>query len=289
MLRIGARGCLATSSGNTGSALAASCARNGLSCTILVNESAPAGKLAQMRAHAARVIRLPGFVTLPAVTEAAFATLEELSDRFSIPLIVSAYKYCPEGMARVEVIGAEILSAVEALHIFVPVGGGGLCSAVLKGTESTEARVHAVQPAGCDTVVTAFHEGSPSPYSVESKTRISGLSVPMDIDGTLLLELLRRRGSLALTVTDEEVFEAQQMMFELEGIYGEPASAAALAGARKAVNERSIDGRDPVVCLVTGHGFKDPDSVDRAAALHPEARVNPESLREYLIEEVCRS
>ena len=284
----GARACLSTSSGNTGSALAASCARNGLQCTILVNESVPDGKLAQMRAHGARVVRVPGFTTLPQVTTSVFTTIEEISRRFGIPLVVSAYKYCPAGMAQVESIGNEIVSKVTAPQIFVPVGGGGLCAAVLKGTESTRTRVHAVQPAGCATVAGPFHEDGLQARAVESTTRISGLSVPMDIDGTLLLGLLRRRGSMALTVTDDEVFEAQRMMFEMEGIYAEPAAAAALAGARKAIEDGSIDLEDPIVCLVTGHGFKDPDSVARAAALHAEERIEPGSLREYLIEQVRR-
>src|SRR5580700_12116825 len=51
VLRLGARSCVATSSGNTGSSLAAYCARYGLKCLIVVNESAPTGKLEQMQAH----------------------------------------------------------------------------------------------------------------------------------------------------------------------------------------------------------------------------------------------
>src|ERR1700722_17011874 len=63
MLRIGAKACMATSSGNAGSARAAYCARYGISCAIVVNEYAPTGKLEQMQAHGARVIRVRGFIT----------------------------------------------------------------------------------------------------------------------------------------------------------------------------------------------------------------------------------
>jgi len=65
VLASGAKGCLATSSGNTGSALAAYCARYGLPCVVLVGETTPAGKLAQMQAHGARVLRVRGFLSSP--------------------------------------------------------------------------------------------------------------------------------------------------------------------------------------------------------------------------------
>ena len=108
ILRRGARACVATSSGNTGASLAAYCARSGLQCFIVVNVEAPAGKLAQMQAHGARVLRIPGFVTDPATTKAVYAQLEELATSRNVPLVVSAYRYCPEGMAGVESIAEEL-------------------------------------------------------------------------------------------------------------------------------------------------------------------------------------
>ena len=134
ILKTGARACVATSSGNTGSALAAYSARYGVRSFILVNEDAPAGKLVQMQAHGATVIRIPAFVTDPRVTECVFAKLRSLSETRNVPLIVSAYRYCPEGMQGVESIAAELAASVPDLrHVFVPVGGGGLYSAVVRG------------------------------------------------------------------------------------------------------------------------------------------------------------
>jgi len=102
LLRQGHTACVATSSGNTGSSLAACCARYGLKCLILVNEAVPAGKLAQMQAHGAQVIRIPQFITDPVVTEDVFAQLRTFSSRHATPLVVSAYRYCPVGMAACE-------------------------------------------------------------------------------------------------------------------------------------------------------------------------------------------
>ncbi len=282
----GGRACVATSSGNTGSALAAACARCDVACTIVVNEAAPEGKLRQMQAHGARVIRVPGFTVQAAVTAQVLELLEDLSRGQGIAMVVSAYRYCPVGMSRVEAIATEILELLPAANVFVPVGGGGLFSAVSRGAGASAARVFAVQPEGCNTVVSAWREGRADIDPVASTTRISGLAVPFDIDASLAVRQLRQRNDRALTVTDAEVFDAQRYMLAAEGIYCEPAAAAALAGARKARAQRWIGPEDDVVCLVTGHGFKDPDSIAVAASAHPDRKVDAGALRDLLMAEV---
>ncbi len=84
-----------------------------------------------------------------------------------------------------------------------------------------------------------------------------------------------------------KVYEAQRQMLALEGIYYEPAGATALAGAAKALAKGWIAPDDPVVCIVTGHGFKNFDSIAGAAALHPERRVEARDLRDILLREVA--
>ena len=289
ILRIGARACVATSSGNTGSALAAYCARYGITCLIVVNEDAPAGKLEQMQAHGANIFRVKRFITSPEVTERVFHILTELSTRKGLPLVVSAFRYCPEGMVGVESIAEELLhQAISRIdHVFVPVGGGGLFSAVCKGFNrhpESAPRVHAVQPNGCSTVVAAFERGDSEIRPVESTTRISGLAVPFDIDASLALMHLRQRGGCGFAVEDEEVFEMQQSMLSKEGIYCEPAGATALAGLRKAVKMGVVSTGATAICLVTGHGFKDPGSVHRAAAKHAPVLIEADELKDKLAE-----
>lgn len=245
---LGVKRVVATSSGNTGSALAAYCARAGMQCAVVVNADAPTGKLAQMRAHGARVLRVRGFTVDAAVTERVFEVLRGLG----ISLVVSAFRYCPEAMAAVSSVARELIS-FEPAHVFVPVGGGGLYTAVARGIGSV--RVHAVQPEGCATVVDAWRASESTARVVQSTTRISGLSVPNDIDATLALSTLYANGGEGVAVSDDEVFAAQRLMLSREGIYCEPAGAAAYAGWLKLRPE----GRS--VCLVTGHGFKDPDSI----------------------------
>ncbi|MCC6394552.1 MAG: pyridoxal-phosphate dependent enzyme [Bryobacterales bacterium] len=278
MLSTGARACVATSSGNTGAALAAYCARYGLTCSIIVNQNAPAGKLAQMQAHGARVLRVQDFISSPDVTRQVFDTLERFSQQANAPLIVSAYRYCPQGMAGVESLGRELAIHPNLRHVFVPLGGGGLYSAVCRGLHGSPALVHAVQPEGCLTTVAAWLRGDDEIRPVESATAISGLAVPFDIDASLALRLLRENGGVAYPVSDNEVFQAQQLMLELEGIYTEPAGATALAGLLRALQSGQIQPGDDTICLVTGHGFKDPASITAAAARHPDTLLPPSAL-----------
>jgi threonine synthase len=291
LLRLGATGCLATSSGNAGSSLASYCARYGISCAIVVNEHAPAGKLEQMQAHGAKVFRVRGFITSPDVTTTVFDCLSQLGKKRQLPLVVSAYRYCPEGMAGVESLSRELAQQLNNSidHVFVPIGGGGLFSAVCLGFQNSAAprpRVHAVQPKGCSTLLASFERGDSEIRPVESTTQISGLSVPYDIDAGLALGLLREMNGTAFGVDDEEVLEAQRLILSREGIYCEPAAATSVAGLVKAVQQGIVSRDGHVVCLITGHGFKDPNSIRVAAARNPAALLDPTDL-EHSILKVC--
>jgi len=289
VLRRGVHACVATSSGNTGAALAAFSARYGITCVILVNESAPSGKLQQMLGHGARVFRVKDFITSPEVTQNVYRRLRKMSKENSIPLVVSAYRFCPKGMRGVEDIAGELTvqSPNGIDHVFVPVGGGGLFTAVCRGFSRVKGRkpiVHAVQPAGCATVVSAFDEGRAEILPVTSTTRISGLAVPFDIDAGIALAELRASGGHGIAVSDEEIFAAQRELLREEGIWCEPAGAAALAGCVRGRNEGWIASGETVACLVTGHGFKDPDSLLSATRENPVALLHEADVDAQLFE-----
>ena len=288
LLRVGATACVATSSGNTGSALAAYSARYSLKCAIVVNEHVPAGKLEQMQAHGAQVFRVPGFTVSPSITTSVYGCLSLISKQYGMPLVVSAYAFNPEGMSEVETIASEITrqSSTAVDHVFVPVGGGGLFTAVCRGFRPhplPRPRIHAVQPSGCSTVVSAFERGDNDIRPVESTTRISGLSVPFDIDASLALEHLRQSGGCGFAVEDAEVFQAQHELLSREGIFCEPAGAASLAGLIRGLRHGVVSRDQNVVCLVTGHGFKDPDSARQMGTSYPPVWVEEGQLKEKLL------
>lgn len=274
---------LATSSGNTGASLAAYAARLGLRSFICAHPEAPAGKLNQMRAHGATVLRIPGFAVDTATTAAVFAELESWRQHHGVPLVVSAFRYCPVGMTGVEAIVDELLSHAPR-HLLVPVGGGGLYVAAARAVArlGLPTLVHAVQPLGCATVVTPWQQKRTHAVEVTSHTRISGLSVPTDIDATLALEHLYANGGVGIGVTDEQIWDAQSRMLAEEGIFTEPAGAAALAGWLVATAAGHIDPAESAVCLVTGSGGKDVASIEAAAARTTSPLLHSDELSAFL-------
>ncbi|MGH9700482.1 MAG: PLP-dependent lyase/thiolase, partial [Candidatus Acidiferrales bacterium] len=254
-----------------------------------VNEHAPSGKLNQMQKFGARIFRVKGFATSPDVTRKVYQRLQKIAAENSIPIVVSAYRYCPEGMRGVEEIGTELSEKTHSGfdHIFVPVGGGGLFTAISRGIAragSSQTKIHAVQPEGCSTVVSAFEDGRDEILPVTSTTRVSGLAVPFDIDAGACLAELRRAGGRGIAVTDQEVFTAQRQMIQEEGIWCEPAGAAALAGCLRACDREWIKPGESAVCIVSGHGFKDTDSLLAIPDGHAVADIDESQIGELLRE-----
>lgn len=277
--------CLATSSGNTGAALAAYSAAAGIPCLLAVVDGAPQGKLKQMRIYGAHTFTIKGFGKDPATTTAVMDQLAEQAGQFGTSVQISAYHYCPIGMTGVQTIAYELAEALpqRKMQVFVPAGGGGLALAVIRGFEAWASEnnrfdkpaVYCVQPEGNDTIATSLRVGAASAVPIPvSQTEISGLQVPNVLDGDGVVAGCRVSGGSGVTVSDQAVFYWQQLMAVKEGIYCEPAAAVALAGVANAVAAGSLDAKNPVVCLVTGHGFKDTGSSDAIAAAVPMSQLN---------------
>lgn len=260
--------CLATSSGNTGAALAAYCAAANIRCLLVVVDGAPAAKLTQMQLYGAEVCMVRGFGKDSAVTAGVFNTLQELAAQKNIPLPVSAYCFCPEGMQGVETLALEILDDLEgqADHLFSPAGGGGLTLAMARGVNHYAARrpggqaprVHCVQPAGNDTIAGPLRNGqSQARELAASTTRVSGLQVPGVLDGHEVIAACQALNGQGFVVEDDQVFYFQRKLAQKEGVFCEPAGAVALAGLAQALQKQEVQPDDTVVCLVTGTGFKD--------------------------------
>lgn len=268
MLADGETTCIATSSGNTGAALAAYCAAATITCRIAIVETAPAGKLRQMLAYGADLSRIRGFGLDPAVTVGVFSSLSGLASRPGHALQISAYSLSPLGMMGVESISHELADQLgERIdHVFCPAGGGGLCLATARGFERNAASpaVHCVQPEGNDTIAGPLRDGLDAGRTIHPcTTAISGLQVPTVLDADDTIAACRRSGGTGHLVSDLAVWEFQRRLAREEGIFCEPAGAVALAGALQALARADISAADTVVCLVTGSGFKDETSLDR--------------------------
>lgn len=257
--------CIATSSGNTGAALAAYCAAAQIKCIIAVVDGAPLAKLKQMQLYGAELLMIDGFGISAEVTSHVMDHLENLTQELQIPLPISAYRFCPSGMAGVEYISHEILDALHgSSEIFVPAGGGGLTLAVARGVlaKNSLSKVHCIQPEGNDTIATALRTGLPARSVEKSTTRISGLQVASVLDGNETIAACAALGGTGQTVSDETVLRWHKDLAFREGIFCEPAGAVALAGVEKAILNGEIDPKANIVCLITGSGFKDMATVD---------------------------
>lgn len=272
MLSAGKRRCIATSSGNTGSALAAYCAAAGVECRIAIVESAPAEKLKQMLAYGAQLFRVRGFGLDPEATRDAFAAIQRMGGAPGSELLVSAYAFSPEAMTGVQTISYELagdpLLADGIDHVFCPAGGGGLTLAVARGFSQLadnlkeQPRIECVQPRGNDTIAGPLCRGEARGQTVKCTSAVSGLQVPNPIDADEVIRACRAAGGTGHIVSDEQVWEAQQRLAREEGVFCEPAGAVALAAALQARTTGYLSDQSSVVCLVTGSGFKDAKSLD---------------------------
>ncbi len=265
--------CLATSSGNTGAALAAYCAAAGLACEIAIVETAPIDKLKQMLAYGATLYRVRGFGLDPDITSRVFAQLQRRGERHDTLLLISAYRYAPSGMSGVETISFELAEQTDQpiQHVFCCAGGGGLALGVARGFARLNKErkidyrpaVQCVQPAGNATIAGPLRAGASHAVAVTCTTTVSGLQVPNVIDGDDALLECRISGGTGHLVDDEFVWDVQRRLACEEGIFCEPAAAVPLAGALQARSEGLLGADATVVCLVTGTGFKDAHGVDR--------------------------
>jgi threonine synthase len=147
-------------------------------------------------------------------------------------------------------------------------GSGGTLYAVWKGFKELQIRGEAnslprmvgVQAEGCPPIVNAYLHGiQESALKTRPLTHALAILVKNPWYGKLALKAIKESKGTATTVSDEEIFSAEQEIAKLEGIFAEPASAATYAALKKLINKRVIDKKDKVVCLITGSGLKATD------------------------------
>jgi threonine synthase len=271
MLRDGKKRCIATSSGNTGSALAAYCSAAGITCDIAVVETAPQEKLKQMAAYGARIFKVRGFGPDAETTRRVLEWVAGEGGRDDSALQISAYLYSPLGMTGVETISCELAkqSPGGIEHVFVPAGGGGLTLAVARGFVQitggafSPPRIHCVQPEGNDTIATPLRSGDAHARPVQCTTQISGLQVASVLDGDEVIRACRESGGTGHLARDDAVWDMQRRLAREEGIFCEPAAAVPVVAALNAVATGEVRRSDRIACILTGIGFKDLQSVDR--------------------------
>ncbi|HKI67532.1 MAG TPA: threonine synthase [Solirubrobacterales bacterium] len=247
----GAEAVICASTGNTAASAAAYAARAGMRGAVIVPEGKIAiGKLAQALMHGARVIALQGNF------DEALQLVRALAQKHPIELVNSVNPYRIEGQktAAFEVV-EELGEAPGALAI--PVGNAGNVTAWWRGFEELGVApvVYGFQAEGAAPLV----HGAPvtDPETVASAIRIGN---PARWEEAMTA-FTASRGRIA-AVSDEQILDAYHWLAASEGVFCEPASAASVAGLL-AHGLPVAEGAAPpesVVCVLTGHGLKDPDT-----------------------------
>jgi threonine synthase len=250
----GARAVVCASTGNTSASAAAYAAAAAVPCYVILPAGKVArGKLAQALAAGARMIMVDGNF------DAALDAVRRIGEDGAAVVVNSINPDRLEGQqtAAFEIVDA-LGRAPDALAL--PVGNAGNITAYWRGFRRYVGegaglpRMLGFQADGAAPIV----RGEPvaEPETVATAIRIGN---PASWDGAVAAR--DESGGLIETVTDDEILETQRLIVGMEGVFCEPASAAGVAGVRRLAREGRIGSNEVVVCVLTGHGLKDPDAI----------------------------
>jgi threonine synthase len=260
-VREGAQAVICASTGNTAASAAAYAGRAGLTGAVIVPEGKIAtGKLAQALMHGARVIALRGNF------DQALELVRELCSRHPIALVNSVNEFRLEGQktAAFEVL-EDLGGEVDA--VCLPVGNAGNITAYWKGfvESGTAPAMYGFQAQGAAPLVTG--ERVEKPETVASAIRIGN---PARWEEAMAA--MRDSRGAVNAVSDEQILDAYRLLAARDGVFCEPASAASVAG----LLAHGAGDAQRVVCVLTGHGLKDPQTaLEQAGSVVPcEATID---------------
>lgn len=246
---------ICASTGNTSASASAYAARAGIDCIVIIPKGKIAlGKLSQAIMHGAKVFEVDGNF------DQALTLVRELGDKYPVEIVNSINPFRIEGQKTGAFEICDQLEAVPDFHA-IPVGNAGNISAYWKGyTEffaekkiTSLPKMIGFQAEGAapivrghpiehpETIATAIRIGNPASW----KTAVAAAE--------------ESGGSISI-VTDQEIIDAYKLIASKEGLFCKPASAASVAGTIKLAKAGKIPDGSTVVCVLTGHGLKDPDN-----------------------------
>jgi threonine synthase len=254
----GARAVACASTGNTSASAAAYAARAEIDCVVILPAGKIArGKLAQAIAHGAVIVPIDGNF------DDALSLVRGLTDAHDAELVNSVNPFRIQGQQTAAWEIALALGSAPAVHA-LPVGNAGNITAYWMGYRAVDAApaMWGFQAAGAAPLVSG--EIVEEPETVATAIRIGN---PASWQGAINAK--DESGGRIEAVTDDEILEAYRLLATTEGVFCEPASAASVAGILR-FRDDLPEGR--VVCTLTGHGLKDPDTaVEVTPPLDPVA------------------
>jgi threonine synthase len=281
----GQRAVMCASTGNTAASAAAYAAKAGIDCIVVLPLKYIAmGKIAQSVMHGAKVIAIEGNF------DDALTIVIEVTSNYPVQLVNSINPYRIEGQKSGAFEICDSLGEAPAYHA-IPVGNAGNITAYWKGYKQyfevgrsrRLPKMLGFQAAGSAPIV----KGEPI---ADPQTIATAIKIGNPASWKSAVAARDESGGLIDTVTDDEILEAYKMLASIEGVFCEPASAASVAGIMKFTRtgyfvremERGIPKDACVVCILTGHGLKDPDRAIASAAEPIPVEANVEAVVELL-------
>lgn len=260
------------STGNAAASLAGYAARAGLDCRIFVPADLPEAKAVQPRLYGATVLGVDG-----SYADAYDLCREVSAERGWYNRNAAMNPYAVEGKRT---LGFELAQqAPDADWVVMSMGNGCSLAGAWKGLREFDRlgladgtpRMLGVQAAGATAIYDRFvtesggERGSESPADRPGEeTTADSIDVGVPHNAGKACRALRESDGDAVVVSDDEILTAQRLLGEREGVFAEPASAAAVAGVRTARERGIVDAGDRVVVVATGTGLKDSASAQRA-------------------------
>src|SRR4051812_30040158 len=260
----GAQVVVCASTGNTSASAAAYAARAKLKCVVLLPHGKIAlGKMAQSLMYGATTISVEGNF------DEALRIVRELGETGKVEVVNSINPVRIEGQKTAAFEICDQLGRAPDFH-FLPVGNAGNITAYWKGYKEYHAakksdrlpKMFGFQAAGAAPIV----DGAPvaEPHTVATAIRIGNPA-----SWQAAVSAMKESQGLIDKVTDDDILHAYKTIARTDGIFVEPASAAALAGIIKCVRANKIPAGSVITATMTGHGLKDPDCAIKTAGFEP--------------------
>ncbi len=258
----GAKLVICASTGNTSASAAAYAAKAGLRCAVLIPKGQIAlGKLSQALIHHAKVIAIDGNF------DVALQMVRELSKDPSVTIVNSLNPFRIEGQKTGAFEVCDQLDGICPDFHAMPVGNAGNISAYWKGYKEyrEKGKIQKLP------VMLGFQAEGAAPIVkgkivVKPQTVATAIRIGNPASWKMALTARDESGGRIDAVSDREILESYRMLAEREGIFAEPASASCVAGILKLAKKgyfktfKKKEHKEPVVvCVLTGHGLKDPD------------------------------
>ena len=256
----GSKVVICASTGNTSASAAAYAARAGIKSVVLIPKGAIAlGKLSQALIHNAQVISIDGNF------DKALQMVKEISQKKPITLVNSLNPFRLEGQKTGAFEICDQLNGKAPDFHAIPVGNAGNITAYWKGYKEYFDKKQIQQK----PVMLGFQAEGAAPIVkkkiiVNPKTVATAIKIGNPASWKMAEQARDESGGVIDMVTDKEILSAYQLLARAEGIFVEPASAASVAGVlklgkKKYFKDKSSRPKKILVCVLTGHGLKDPD------------------------------